>query len=244
MYDEMVLESSGTTARLLNESWAASVNRYLTRVKSCVAFTPEKGREALLKTLKRVRPGTYWHCMRVARISREIGHALKLDDRRMSDLSEAGMLHDVGKIFVPEWILSCPRKPTRAEFFILRRHPTLGAMLLACFGVSQELCIRTQHHHERWDGKGYPHRLGSSDIPFMARIVQIGDAYDAMVSKRSYRKPISRECACRELWKNSGTQFDPRIVEAFLDTFPPSVLSGHSSRVMRSGPPAQKWGNA
>jgi len=129
------------------------------------------------------------------------------------------MMHDVGKLLVPEFILSRPRRPTRFERFVLRLHPNLGALLASYFDLPAELRIRTQHHHERWDGRGYPHRLGGEDIPLMARVVQVADSFDAMVTRRGYNSPRTREEALAELRREAGGQFDPRIIEAFLDTF-------------------------
>jgi HD-GYP domain-containing protein (c-di-GMP phosphodiesterase class II) len=102
---------------------------------------------------------------------------------------------------------------------VLRLHPSFGALLASYFGLPPELRIRTQHHHERWDGRGYPHRLGGEDIPLMARIVQVADAFDAMVTPRGYNTPRAHEGAVQELRGQSGKQFDPRVVEAFLDAY-------------------------
>jgi HD-GYP domain-containing protein (c-di-GMP phosphodiesterase class II) len=130
------------------------------------------------------------------------------------------MMHDIGKILVPEYILSRPRRPTRFERFVLNLHPNFGALLASYFNLSAEMRIRTQHHHERWDGRGYPHRLGGEDIPLMARIVQVADSFDAMMAKRGYNSPRTLEDAAAELRRESGKQFDPLVIEAFLDTFP------------------------
>jgi HD-GYP domain-containing protein (c-di-GMP phosphodiesterase class II) len=121
---------------------------------------------------------------------------------------------------VPDFILSNPRKPTRVERFVLNRHPSFGALLASYYGLPAELRIRTQHHHERWDGRGYPHGLGGEDIPLMARIVQVADSFDAMTDQRGYNTPRTHEDAVAELRRESGRQFDPRVVEAYLDTLP------------------------
>ena len=97
-------------------------------------------------------------------------------------------------------------------------HPTFGALLASCFGLPAELRVRTEHHHERWDGRGYPHGLGGADIPLMARIVQVADTYDAMTAARPYNRPKSHAAALTELRAHGGQQFDPRVIEAFLDT--------------------------
>jgi HD-GYP domain-containing protein (c-di-GMP phosphodiesterase class II) len=153
-------------------------------------------------------------------VANSAGRAFGFDDARLKQLSCTAMMHDIGKILVPEAILNRPRKPTRMEQFILHLHPSFGALLASYFNLPPELRIRTQHHHERWDGKGYPHKLGGEDIPLMARIVQVADTYDAMISVRPYRAPLSHAEAVTELRKEAGKQFDPLLIEAFLDAFP------------------------
>ena len=211
--------AGGATVRLVSESWAQYLQRACTRWKTAVAGPRRDGVRALVGRLKRTRPSTYQHCVRVARLSNTVGRALGLDGERLRQLASTAMMHDVGKLLVPEFILSRPRRPTRAERFVLNLHPSLGALLASYYGLPAELRIRTQHHHERWDGRGYPHRLGGEDIPLMARIVQVTDAYDAMVAQREYNRPRTHAEAAAELRREAGKQFDPRLVEAFLDTF-------------------------
>jgi HD-GYP domain-containing protein (c-di-GMP phosphodiesterase class II) len=219
MYDEMALESAGAaTIRLVNSSWANYLTRFLQRLRSIGRLHRTEGTEALIKRLKRARPDTYYHSARVSRLSRSIGHAFGFEDARLKQLCYAAVLHDVGKLLVPEAILNRPRKPTATELFILHKHPTFGALLASYFNLPAALRVRTEHHHERWDGKGYPHQLAGSDIPLMARIVQVADTYDAMVAGRPYRKALGHEEAARELRREAGKQFDPRVIEAFLDT--------------------------
>jgi HD-GYP domain-containing protein (c-di-GMP phosphodiesterase class II) len=221
MYDEMTLETTNAaTIKLVNCSWANYLTRVLQRLKSIGRLHKTNGTEALLKHLKRTRPETYSHSVRVSRVSRSIGRAFGFDDERLKQLCYTGVLHDVGKILVPEAVLNRPRKPTPTELFILHKHPSFGALLASYFNLPADLRIRTQHHHERWDGHGYPHKLGGCDIPLMARIVQVADTYDAMVSDRPYRKALSHEAAAAELRKEEGKQFDPRVIQAFLDTYP------------------------
>jgi putative nucleotidyltransferase with HDIG domain len=221
MYDEITLEAgNAATIRLVNSSWANYLTRLLQRLKTIGHLKRANGTEALVKRLKQARPETYYHSVRVSRLSRAVGHALGFDDARLKQLCYAAVLHDVGKILVPEAVLNRPRKPTPTELFILHKHPSFGALLASYFNLPAELRIRTQHHHERWDGRGYPHKLGGEDIPLMARIVQVADTYDAMVSDRPYRKALAHEEAARELRRCEGKQFDPRVIEAFLDTYP------------------------
>jgi len=221
MHNELTLEAANAaTIRLVNASWAKYLTCFLQRLKAIGRLHRADGTEALIKRLKRSRPDTYFHSVRVSRFSRAIGRAYGFDDTRLRQLCYTAVLHDVGKILVPELVLNRPRKPTRTEFFVLHQHPTFGALLASYFNLPAELRVRTQHHHERWDGKGYPHKLGGADIPLMARIVQVADTYDAMVSDRPYRKALTHEEAARELRCHEGKQFDPRVIEAFLDTYP------------------------
>jgi putative nucleotidyltransferase with HDIG domain len=221
MHDELTLDSTGAaTVRLVDASWARHLQRVCASWKELGVRHRADGVRALVTRLKHSRPSTYGHCVRVARYSKAMGRALGLDDARLKQLATTAMLHDIGKILVPEFILSRPRRPTRLERFVLHLHPSLGALLASYFDLPAELRVRTQHHHERWDGRGYPHRLGGQDIPLMARIVQVADSYDAMVARRAYNSPRTHDDAALELRREAGKQFDPRLVEAFLDTYP------------------------
>jgi HD-GYP domain-containing protein (c-di-GMP phosphodiesterase class II) len=222
MQQELLLGTKGlATLRLLDSGWAAHVQRVCTRLKAAGsrARLGDEGVYALVTRLKRTRPSTYKHCVRVARMARMTGSAFGFDDVRLRQLGHTAMLHDIGKILVPESILNRPRRPTRMERFVLNLHPSFGALLASYFNLSAALRVRTEHHHERWDGRGYPHRLGGTDIPLMARIVQVADSYDAMVARRPYNDPRTHAGAVVEMRAESGKQFDPRVVEAFLDTY-------------------------
>jgi HD-GYP domain-containing protein (c-di-GMP phosphodiesterase class II) len=230
MRDELSLDANGAaTVRLLDASWATYLQQACARLKSAGQRHKTEGAQALVRRLKRTRPSTYEHCVRVARVSRLTGRAFGFDAPRLQQLSATAMMHDIGKILVPESVLSRPRKPTRFERILLDLHPTFGALLASYFNLPAELRIRTEHHHERWDGRGYPHRLGGTDIPLMARIVQVADTYDAMIAKRSYNQPRTHADAVAELRAESGKQFDPRVVEAFLDVYPLEGEEGFSS---------------
>ena len=221
MHDGLLLDYTGdATIRLVNVGWANHLQYLCSRLKAVGLRHRTDGARVLVRRLKQTRPSTYDHCVRAARLARAVGGAYGFDEVRLKQLSHTAMLHDIGKILVPESILNRPRRPTRMEQFILRLHPNFGALLASYFNLPPELRVRTQHHHERWDGKGYPHKHGGEDIPLMARIVQVADTYDAMVAVRPYRKPLSHGAAVAELREQRGKQFDPRVVEAFLDTFP------------------------
>ncbi len=220
MHEELCLDVDvAATVRLLDRGWAERLEQLCARLRSARQHRHTNGACVLVHRLRLMRPTTYAHCLRAARYARPIGRAYGFDDTRLRQLSQTAMLHDIGKLFVPEVILSRPRRPTRLGQFILRMHPSFGALLASCCGLPAELRVRTEHHHERWDGRGYPHGLGGADIPLMARIVQVADTYDAMVAARAYNRPRSHADAVAELRAHSGRQFDPRVVEAFLDTF-------------------------
>ena len=222
MQDELSLEVVSPTLRLVNADVDARVRRLCAglRAEGSQQRSETDGVRALVRRLKRTRPSTYVHCVRTARFARRAGVAFGFDEPRLRQLSLTAMMHDIGKILVPERILSRPRRPTRFERFVLNLHPNFGAALMSYYGLPAELRIRTQHHHERWDGRGYPHRLGGTDIPLMARIVQVTDTFDAMVDQRAYNRPRTIDEAVAELRRESRRQFDPRVVEAFLDTLP------------------------
>jgi len=220
--DELSLEVLTPTLRLVSADWDASVRRLCARWRAEGSKHRAEGQgvRALVGRLKRTRPSTYVHCVRTARFARRVGVAFGFDEKRLRQLSQTAMMHDIGKVLVPEFILSRPRRPTRFERYVLNLHPSFGALLSSYYGLTAELRIRTQHHHERWDGRGYPHRLGGEDIPLMARIVQVADTFDAMVDQREYNIPRTLDDAVAELRRESRRQFDPRVVEAFLDTLP------------------------
>ncbi|MFN2454753.1 MAG: HD-GYP domain-containing protein [Pyrinomonadaceae bacterium] len=229
MHEEMTFDAiSGATIRLVNASWANYLQRVCHGLKSIGQACRGNNAEALIKRLRRTRPSTYAHSLRVAKYSRAAGQALGFNEARLQQLGHAAIMHDVGKIFIPESVLNRPRKLTPTEFFVLHKHPSFGAMLASYFKLPAELSVRTQHHHERWDGRGYPSGLAGSDIPLMARIVQVADTYDAMTSTdRPYRKPHTHAAAIAELRKEAGKQFDPRVVEAFTDAFTETISTEH-----------------
>ena len=131
----------------------------------------------------------------------------------------SGLLHDIGKIAVPEAILNKPGKLTDEEFEIMKSHPTRGAEIIGPLSLDDEIVHGVLHHHERWDGKGYPQGLAGEDIPMMAAVMAVGDAFDAMTTDRPYRKGMSKEDAIAEVRKNKGTQFHPDAADAMVELF-------------------------
>lgn len=159
---------------------------------------------------------TAGHSERVTKYAMTIAKEIGMEDKDLRNLELAGLLHDIGKIGTYEAILDKPGKLTDEELHIMRQHPVKGAEILAPIKQLKEIIPAIRHHHEFYDGKGYPDGLKGESIPLMARIMSVADAVDAMTADRPYRKGKSMDTIIEELKKGSGTQFDPKIVEIFL----------------------------
>jgi HD-GYP domain-containing protein (c-di-GMP phosphodiesterase class II) len=128
----------------------------------------------------------------------------------------AGLVHDIGKIGVPEEVLRKPGKLTDEEFEMMKAHPAIGHHILQDIPQLADVLPGVLHHHERYDGRGYPHGLAGEDIPLMARIIALADSFDAMSSTRTYRAAMSRETVLTEIRRCAGAQFDPELAERFV----------------------------
>lgn len=162
-------------------------------------------------------PYTQGHSKRVAIYSRELAKRLGLAKDAQEDIYYIGLMHDIGKIGIPDNILNKTERLSNAEFDIIRTHTTIGASILQDFTLIPDIASGAKYHHERMDGKGYPSGLSGTDIPYVARIICVADSYDAMTSSRCYRTALSPETVISELKRCSGTQFDPEIVNELLD---------------------------
>jgi diguanylate cyclase (GGDEF)-like protein len=156
------------------------------------------------------------HSERVGELSARIARRLGIDEPQIELTRLAGSLHDLGKLAIPEEILRKPGALNESERLVLQRHPQIGYRMLESLGV-EPIADWVLHHHERWDGSGYPDRLRGEQIPLGARIIFVADAFDAMTSERVYRKPLSDRDAVAELERCAGTQFDPAVVDAFSE---------------------------
>jgi len=158
------------------------------------------------------------HARRVGVLSRMISEEMSMGREYCESIASAALLHDLGKIAIPDAVLLKPAALTPEEFDVIREHPSIGARIL--FGCQEPVLSMAREialtHHERWDGRGYPNRLIGSDIPLSGRIVAVADAFDAMTSLRPYKDPMPAECAVREIFKCRGAQFDPKVVMAFV----------------------------
>ena len=176
----------------------------------------EQTAEALASAIDAKDKYTHGHSSRVADYSRKIAELAGLDEDMCDEVYYSALLHDVGKIGVPDNIINKDGKLTDEEFAEIKKHPTIGNQILSRINRSPYLSIGAHHHHERYDGKGYPDRLMGDDIPEIARIIAVADAYDAMTSKRSYRDPIPQHEVREEIVKGAGTQFDPKFAKLML----------------------------
>ena len=172
---------------------------------------------ALIKPLKTRDPLIGDHLKAVSRLASRIGSEMSLPPERLDALVLGAQLHDIGKIGVPDQILQKPGRLTDEEYDVIKRHPVLAAEMLAPVEELAPAVPVVRHHHERFDGRGYPDGLRGEDIPLEARVVSVADAFDSMIRDRPYGYGISREAAMEEVERNSGTQFDPRVVRALLE---------------------------
>lgn len=189
-------------------------------------------------------PFTAGHSERVGAMARDLAMKMGLPMQAVEDIHMAGLLHDVGKLAIPDAILFKPGRLAASELEIIRRHPTLGEKLMSPISLPNYVMQGITQHHERLDGKGYPYAISNGEIGLAGRILKVVDVYDALRSKRQYKEPFSRDKAFRILAEGVGTEFDPRVVGVFLEHpfaeppnwFCPSGASykrGHTSLIRR-----------
>ena len=211
---------------LLIESGIKSISQMnlIKKINEELSDTYEKLEKAYLESIETLRytveakdPYTRGHSDRVSEYSVLIGKKLCLSEEDLRTLKIGGLFHDIGKIGVPDSILLKDSKLTDDEYSEIKNHPSIGAHILSNATIFKEIIPIVKHHHEKFDGNGYPSRLKGEEIPFFARIAAVADTFDAMTSKRTYRNALPLEVVKEEIKKCSGTQFDPKIAEAFLD---------------------------
>jgi putative nucleotidyltransferase with HDIG domain len=170
----------------------------------------------LANALEAKDPYTRGHSERVSALSRRIATVVGLPPAVVDVVGQAGLLHDIGKIGVPEAILRKPAALSPDEWATMKTHPVIGAQIVAPFEFFAGAASVIRHHHERCDGSGYPDGLAGAGIPLEARIVAVADVFDALTSERPYRRALSREAACRHLVSEAGRTLDEAIVAALL----------------------------
>ena len=181
---------------------------------------------------------THGHSERVALLSRMLAEAAGLGSSVSDRVYLAGLIHDVGKIGVPERVLSKPGRLTDNEFELIKRHPEIGAKIVRGIRQMQDLVPGVLHHHERWDGRGYPRQLAGEEIPIFGRLIGLADAFDAMSSTRTYRSALNHQIVLEEIRKCRGAQFDPELAEVFVKLdFEPffDLIAQHKAQTQKPG---------
>ncbi|MCG7898867.1 MAG: HD-GYP domain-containing protein [Candidatus Thiodiazotropha lotti] len=192
------------------------IKRRLSLLESHVGFKLD----TILKQALKIRDSyTLEHSERVVLLAEQIGHQMGLNEQQMDILSLAAGFHDIGKIGIADQVLLKPGKLSGDEYNDIKQHPIIGANMLRSLGnpVLDEVALCVLHHHEQWDGKGYPDGLRGDEIPTISRIIAVVDAYDAMTTTRSYRSQVETKQALDIISRESGKQFCPKAVQAILE---------------------------
>ncbi len=226
-----VREMLGTVARSLTFA-KEELARHNRALEDTVRERTEELRRTHLDIVRRLAQAAEWHddttgrhISRMSRLTHRLGLAAGLSPERAEMLLQASALHDIGKIGIPDRVLLKPGKLDEEEWELMKTHTTIGAQLLS--GSSSEVVQMAERialtHHERWDGKGYPHGLHGVDIPFESRICTITDVFDALVSERPYKPAWTVADALAEIERMSGSAFEPRLVELFMSHVAPGL---------------------
>lgn len=222
---------------LLIESGIKSIEQMneIKNINEKLLYTNDQLEKAYLESIETLRytveakdSYTRGHSDRVSAYSVLIGKKLGLNESDLKTLKIGGLFHDIGKIGVPDRVLLKNDKLTDDEYSEIKNHPSIGAHILSNATIFKDIIPIVKHHHERYDGHGYPSMLAGEDIPFMARIAAVADAFDAMTSNRVYRKQLDLEHVKNEIRNNMGTQFDPKIAEVFLE-----ILENESEEIIK-----------
>ena len=188
-----------------------------TEAKTAIKTLSVEVMEALAHTIDAKDEYTRGHSVRVAKYSRMLAEKMGQTPEECENVYYMGLLHDIGKIGVPNAIINSTTRLSDEEFNIIKTHPGLGYDILNEIKSRPDLAIGARWHHERYDGRGYPDGKAGEDIPFPARLIAVADSYDAMTSNRSYRQYLPQDVVREEIEKNSGTQFDPDCAKAWLE---------------------------
>ena len=191
-------------------------DRRLSAQKHAASIGRGRPHEVLLQALFEREPTLRAHVRHVAGLAARIGRLLRIDQQELEELRLAGELHDVGKLAIPDSVLRKPGPLSVDEWTLIHQHTVIGQRILSAAPALHRIGAIVRATHERWDGTGYPDRLAAQEIPLAARIIAVCDAYTAMVSKRTYRLPVTVEAACAELRRCAGTHFDPVVVELLV----------------------------
>ena len=216
-FDQLLLLIESAFKSIDQMNIIKSINNELKESKEQLEKAYLESIETLRYTVEAKDTYTRGHSDRVSSYSVLIGKEMGLSENDLKTLKIGGLFHDIGKIGVSDAILLKESKLTDDEYSEIKNHPAIGKHILSNATIFQDLIPIVYHHHERYDGKGYPKGLKGEEIPLLARIVGVADAFDAMTSKRSYRDELDIEYVKQEIARCSGTQFDPQIASIFLN---------------------------
>jgi len=219
--DELLLASIGSQVAVAIENYRLNLDVERTYVETIMA---------LALAVEAKDPYSAGHSKRVGFYAMKIGEALGLDEEMLRILNDAGVLHDIGKIGIKDEILLKPTQLTSEETKVMQQHPVIGEAIVKPVRSLQKVVLLVRHHHERYDGAGYPSGLTGEAIPLGARILSVADTYDSMVTDRPYRRRLSVEDAKAELKRGAGHAYDPAAVDAFLQVLAEKELRLASSK--------------
>lgn len=225
-FDQLLLliESGIKSIAQMNE--IKKINEELKNTNEMLEKAYLESIETLRYTVEAKDTYTRGHSDRVSEFSVLIGKKMNLSESDLKTLQVGGIFHDVGKIGVPDSILLKEAKLTDDEYSEIKNHPSIGAHILSTASIFRDIIPIVKHHHEKYDGNGYPGRLKGEEIPYLARITAIADSFDAMTSRRTYRNALPLETVITEFERCKGTQFDPELTDAFLD-----ILRNHFDEI-------------
>lgn len=226
-FDQLLLLIESGLKSVEQMNMIKQINEELADSKELLEKSYLESIEVLRKTVEVKDVYTRGHSDRVSEYSLLIGEKLNLPADQMKILKIGALFHDIGKIGIPDAILLKNDKLTNDEYSEIKNHPAIGAHILSNASIFSDIIPIVKHHHERFDGKGYPSKLGGENIPYLARIVSVADTFDAMTSRRSYRQALDFNYTMSEIEKCRGTQFDPKIADVFLD-----ILKTNPSKII------------
>ena len=216
-FDQLLLLIESGIKAIEQMNLIKDINKELTETNNKLEKAYLETIETLRFTVEAKDTYTRGHSDRVSEYSVLLGKHLGLSEDDIHLLRIGGLFHDIGKIGVPDSILLKTSKLTDDEYSEIKNHPKIGAQILSNATVFEKAIPIVKHHHERYDGFGYPEKLSGENIPYLARIAAIADSFDAMTSRRTYRDSLPLDIVLEEIRKNKGTQFDPNIADKFLD---------------------------
>ncbi len=190
----------------------------------------DQARDVLMRTMQAKQPALHEHSSQVAELAVAVARCFAMTSEELDVVARAAELHDVGKVGIPDAILDKPGRLDADEWEFMRQHTILGERILNAAAALRPVAQLVRSSHERWDGTGYPDRLQGEEAPLGSRIIAVCDAYEAMTADRAYRSALSAQAAAQELRAGAGTQFDPDVVDAFLDAITTRDVTGAAPR--------------